>query len=442
MYPNLYYVFKDWFGVEWKGLQFLNMFGLMVALSFIAAAIFFTLELKRKEKQGLMLPREEVIVVGKPASLYELLINAFIGFLFGYKLLGLFFNKPDDVSAQDYIFSRQGNLLGGLAIAALLAGLKWWDKNKEKLKAPERRNVRIWPHDRVGDIVVIALLFGVLGAKLFDAFENWDSFIADPAGTLFSAAGLTFYGGLIVAAVAVCWYAVKRGIKLTHLCDAAAPALMIAYAVGRIGCQVAGDGDWGIYNSAYITDESGKVVAASPEQYKAQLQKYDTYFLHGTAFDSGMLKNNNGRTNKSLDAVQAKSFKAPSFLPTWMVAYNYPGNVNGDGTITLPGRTDHNKILPIPVFPTPFYETVLAFILFLFLWGIRKKIKVPGVMFGIYLIVNGLERFFIEKIRVNHHTSFLGMQLTQAEIIAFFLFISGIVLIFVQRSRAKAANNS
>lgn len=435
MYPNLYYLFKDWFGVEWKGLQFLNMFGLMVALSFIAAAIFFTLELKRKEKQGLLLPREEVIIVGKPASFYELLINAFIGFLFGYKLLGLFIDKADDVSAQDYIFSKQGSMLGGLAVAVLLAALKWWDKNKQKLKEPERRNIRIWPHDRVGDIVVIALLFGVLGAKLFDAFENWDSFIADPAGTLFSAAGLTFYGGLIVAAVAVCWYAYKKGIKLTHLTDAAAPALLIAYAIGRIGCQVAGDGDWGIYNSAYITDDNGKVIAATPEQYKQQLQKYDYYFLHGTAFDSGMLKNNNGRTNKSLDAVPAISFKAPSFLPTWMVAYNYPGNVNKDGPITLPSNnSEHNKVLPIPVFPTPFYETVIAFILFLFLWGMRKKIKVPGVMFGVYLILNGLERFFIEKIRVN--TIFI-YNYTQAEIIAILIILAGIALIIYQKAKAK-----
>ena len=60
-----------------------------------------------------------------------------------------------------------------------------------------------------------------------------------------------------MAAIAICWYAAKRGIKVIHLVDAAAPALLIAYAVGRIGCQVAGDGDWGIYNSAYIADDKG-----------------------------------------------------------------------------------------------------------------------------------------------------------------------------------------
>src|SRR6188768_2589584 len=106
MYPSLYYVFKDWFGVEWQALSFLYTFGLFVALSFIAAALAFSSELKRKEKQGLLLPREEMITVGKPAGIVELLINGIIGFLFGYKLLGLFFSKPENISAQEYIFSK------------------------------------------------------------------------------------------------------------------------------------------------------------------------------------------------------------------------------------------------------------------------------------------------------------------------------------------------
>ena len=83
MYPNLYYVFKDWFGVEWKALKILNTFGLMVAMGFIVAALVITSELKRKEKQGLLLPREEFITVGKPASIAELLINFLTGFIFG-----------------------------------------------------------------------------------------------------------------------------------------------------------------------------------------------------------------------------------------------------------------------------------------------------------------------------------------------------------------------
>ena len=134
MYPNLYYVFKDWFGVDWKALNILNTFGLMVALGFVAAAIVLSAELKRKEKQGLLLPREEAITVGSSASFLDLFVNLVTGFLFGYKLFGLIFNKPAEISAQAYIFSREGNLLAGIITGSLLVALKWWEKNKQKVK--------------------------------------------------------------------------------------------------------------------------------------------------------------------------------------------------------------------------------------------------------------------------------------------------------------------
>ena len=168
MYPNLYYVFKDWFGVDFELLKILNTFGLFVATGFIVAAIVINSELKRKEKQGLLFPREEFITIGKPASLFDLMTNCIVGFVFGYKLFGLLFSKPADISPQAYIFSSEGSIIGGLVLAIALTGLKWREKNKQKLKSPEQRSIRIWPHDRVGDIVIIALVFGILGAKLFD----------------------------------------------------------------------------------------------------------------------------------------------------------------------------------------------------------------------------------------------------------------------------------
>ncbi len=418
MYPNLYYVFKDWFGVEWKPLSFLNTFGFMVAMGFIVAALAIASELKRKEKQGLLLPREEYITVGKPASFLDLLMNFITGFLFGYKLVGLFFNKPDEVSPQAYIFSSEGNLAAGLLLGLVLAGVRWWEKNKQKLKEPEQRVLRIWPHDRVGDIVVISLVFGIIGAKLFDNFENWDDFVQHPMERIFSAGGLTFYGGLIVAAIALWVYAYKKNIRIMHLADAIAPAMLIAYAVGRIGCQVSGDGDWGIYNSAYITDtNTGKAVLAKPGEYEAQLEKYKTYFLDGD------------RASANLLSVPHKSVIAPSFLPNWMVAYSYPQNVNKDGVKINLLTDEHDKGLPVPVFPTPFYETVISTLLFLILWSVRKRIRIAGVMLGLYFIVNGLERFLIEKIRVNNHVLFLGFKLSQAEIISFCLMIGGVLLV-------------
>lgn len=430
MYPNLYYVFKDWFGVEWHALSFLNTFGLMVAVSFIAAAIVITSELKRKEKLGLLLPREEVITVGQPATLGELVINFITGFIFGYKLVGLFFNKPGDVTAQDYIFSRDGNFVGGLLLGAILLGLKWYEKNKNKLKTPERRPVRIWPHDRVGDIVILALVFGILGAKLFDNLENWDEFIQDPIGRIFSASGLTFYGGLILAAVAICWYAYNKGIKLVHLVDAAAPALMIAYGIGRIGCQVAGDGDWGVYNSAYTSDAYGNVSVAGPGDFQQKLTANASYFTEGKVTDTaGKTMYVTDRAYGSLENVPHKSFIGTSMMPNWLFAYSFPQNVNKDG-ILIPGNTEeHNRVLPSPVFPTSLYEFIICTCLFLLLWFMRKSIQVPLVMFGLYLVLNGLERFFIELMRVNKLYTIAGMRLSQAEIIALCLVLIGVVVI-------------
>ncbi len=438
MYPNLYYVFKDWFGVEWNGLKILNTFGLMVALSFVAAAIVLSAELKRKEKLGLLQPSEETIVVGKPASIFDLIFNGIVGFIFGAKLLGLLINKAPEINTQDYIFSKDGNFIGGILMAIILVAIKWYDKNKQKLKVPERRTVRIWPHDRVGDIIIIALIFGILGAKLFDNFEHWDDFIKDPIGKLFSVSGLTFYGGLIVAAIAVCWFAYKKGIKVSHLVDAAAPCLMIAYAVGRIGCQVAGDGDWGIPNSAYSSDAKGNLALAAPGDFEQTLQKNSTYFLEGKVIDNtGKSVFVTDRTYASLAEVPHKSIVGVSFLPKWLFAYSFPQNVNNDG-IPIPGITDdHYSVLPQPVFPTSLYETILCSFLFLILWAVRKKIITPLIMFGIYLILNGVERFLIELVRVNKSYNVSNFSFSQAQEIALMLIIGGIGLIIFAKLHYK-----
>ena len=437
MYPNLYYVFKDWFGVEWKALSFLNTFGLMVALGFLVGAWLLSLELKRKEKQGLLHPLEENIVIGKPASFSELFSNGLIGFIFGYKFLGLFISKPDDISPQEFIFSSQGSIVGGLILALVIAGVKWNEKNRQKLKEPESRVIRIWPHDRVGDIVVLGLIFGIFGAKLFDNLEHWDDFWAHPIQSLFSQSGLAFYGGLIVASIAIIWYSVKKKITIKYLVDAAAPSLIIAYAIGRIGCQISGDGDWGIYNSAYISDNLGNVSVANNNEFENNLKLNSTYYLKGSVNDGDRMSYVTDRTYPTLKDVPHKSIIAPSFLPVWLFAYSYPQNVNIDGII-IPKITDpHNRVLPQPVFPTPLYETIICSLIFLILWIRRKKIKTPLMMFGIYLLLNGIERLFIEKLRVNRFYNILGFQSTQAQFIAILLIIGGLGLIIFSQIKLK-----
>ena len=378
MYPNLYYAFKDLFGVDWKFLRFVNSFGFFVAIAFILAAVVLAHELRRKSKQGIFHPTEMNVVVGKPATAVELILNFLLGFILGYKILALFvMDSAATNDPQAFIFSTLGSLPAGIGLGLFFAGLKWWEKHKQKLPRPEERKVRIWPQDRVGEITIIALIFGLLGAKLFDIFENWADFLKHPGSYIFSPAGLTFYGGLICAAIAISLYNRKHKIPFWPFADAVAPALMLAYAVGRIGCQVSGDGDWGIVNT------------------------------------------------------KPKPF---SWMPDWMWAYNFPHNVNEAG-VPIPGCSGkYCNQLPEGVFPTSFYETILCLILFLVLWMMRKRLKIPGTLFALYLILNGLERFFIETIRVNNKMNLFGLQVTQAEIISSLLVISGIVIwIFLKK---------
>ncbi len=414
MYPNLYFFLKDVFGINaWNWTKFVNSFGFFVAIGFVVAAFVLVKELKRKELEGKLFPLEEVIEVGKPATITELILNAILGFIVGYKALGIFFNK-ESVSPQEYIFSANGSVGGGILLAALFAFLKYREKNKQKLAKPEQRKIRVWPHERVGDITILAAIFGFVGAKIFDNLENWNRFIQDPIGNLLSPSGLTFYGGLICATIAILWFAKKKKISIRHLVDAAAPALMLAYAIGRIGCQVSGDGDWGILNSAYISDSSGKAVIAGPGDFDKALVANKTIYFNEFGSDS----------------IPHKTVKAPGFLPTWMVAYSYPHNVNEQGFKMADCEGDHCNALPVPVFPTPFYETLMCLILFVVLILLRKRFAIPGQLFSIYLVLNGIERFFIEKIRVNTKYDIFGFHPTQAEIISTLLVIAGILLFF------------
>jgi prolipoprotein diacylglyceryltransferase len=116
-------------------------------------------------------------------------------------------------------------------------------------------------------------------------------------------------------------------------------------------------------------------------------------------------------------------------------------NVIKEGEL-IPGCTEeHCYQLPIPVFPTPFYETVICLLLFFLLWFVRKRFSVPGQLFGFYLVLNGLERFFIEKIRVNTQYNIFGFHPTQAELISALLIISGVTII-IYLNRAAAPKRS
>ncbi len=427
MYPNLYQFLKETFHIEpWAFTQYINSFGFFVAISFVLAAMILASELKRKEKQGLLTPLEEDRLVGEPAKWSELLFNLVFGFIVGYKIIGAVTN-PEQSNPQEYIFSAKGSWAGGLFLGLLFSGIKYFEKRSQALAVPELRKIRIWPHERVGDITIMAAVAGFLGAKIFDNLENWDRFIQAPISNLLSPSGLTWYGGLIVAAAVILYYARTKKISLAHLTDAAAPALMFSYATGRIGCQVAGDGDWGIFNSAYGLDQAGKIVEMPTDQFSQTLLQHPGFNQYLVA-EYG-----------SMEAIPHTFFKGISALPNWFWAYNYPHNVNNVGE-QIPGCAGNYcaQLNPL-VFPTPLYEIIACLFLFGVLWSVRKKIRIPGKLFGLYLMFNGAERFLVEKIRVNTTYNLFGFHPTQAELISTALFLGGAYLWWRSGRRAAEA---
>lgn len=385
MYPTVSYFIEDLFGV-FIPLP-IQTFGFFVAIAFLSASWLLTIELKRKEKEGLVKPFNIERTIGLPASSWQLLWAAILGFLIGYKLLDAVLNYSSFAqNPQAFVLSTNGNLLGGVIGLIISTYNKYKEYQKQLLPSPKVITETLRPHEMVGNITMLAAAAGLIGAKIFHNLENLDLFFADPIGQLLSFSGLTFYGGLICGASTVIWYGKKHGINYKVLSDATAPGLMLAYGIGRMGCHFSGDGDWGIANTA---DKPNWM----------------------------------------------------SFLPDWMWAYDYPNNVINAGVPIEGCIGNYCNHLPIPVFPTAFYEIIMALSLFAFLWAIRKRITIPGMLFGVYLVVNGVERFFIEKIRINTTYEVFSYEITQAEIISSCLIIAGLGIVFsLNRLKKKAVN--
>src|SRR5918999_1150533 len=94
-------------------------------------------------------------------------------------------------------------------------------------------------------IVFAAAIGGLIGARILFIFEEWENFLVAPLRYVFTGAGFTWYGGFFGGIAAVSWVVKKNNIPWLIAADIAAPALALAYGVGRLGCHVAGDGDWG-----------------------------------------------------------------------------------------------------------------------------------------------------------------------------------------------------
>lgn len=121
--------------------------------------------------------------------------------------------------------------------------------------------------------VTAAGLSGLLGARVWYIGENWSALRHDLFGALFASAGFTFYGGFIIAAIVVYVLAKRDGTDMGRFCDALGPCLALGYAVGRLGCQLSGDGDygsatygfWGMsYSTGVVPTLAGERVYPTP----------------------------------------------------------------------------------------------------------------------------------------------------------------------------------
>jgi phosphatidylglycerol:prolipoprotein diacylglycerol transferase len=228
---------------------------------------------------------------------------------------------------------------------------------------------------RIGRLMDWLLLWcGVIGfagalllAKLEDGYGLWHQ----PWQWLMKYHGLTFYGGLLFGAVTYLLILRRRGISLATAADIGSPGMLLAYAIGRMGCHLAGDGDWGIMNRA-------------PKP--------------------GWL----------------------SWAPDWTWAAYYPHNVIRQGVYLEGCRLDYCTVLPDAVFPTSLYESLVCLLLFFLLWGLRRRLTAPGLLFSIYAVMIGLERFLVEYIRITPRHVYLGWMLTQAQLISLGFMVIGI----------------
>lgn len=401
MYPDFQYLFQSIFGTpmpEW--LSLFKTFGFFVALAFVGAAWATGQELRRKARQGFLQPEYQTIIIGKPVAVSEILINTLVGFLLGFKLGGLPGHIADIApNPMGYALSWTGNLPLGILGAVLIGGYNYYQRKKIELPTPETKKIAVYPHDQMTEIVVIAAIGGLAGAKLFNAFETWDDFVKNPIQSLTSSSGLTFLGGLILATICFYYYCRRHNIPFRHMCDAAAPGIMLAYGVGRLGCQFSGDGDWGIYNTAYVSEANGALRAATPADHNYIMQMI-------------------GNTDHA-------SLTAPSFLPRWLVGMNFPHNVGHEGIPIHGCLGEYCSVLPVSVFPTPIYEAIVCILLFAVLWKLRTRFTRTLQMFGTYLILVGVERFLVELIRVNYKYDWGFIHPSQAEILSVVLVAVG-----------------
>ena len=218
--------------------------------------------------------------------------------------------------------------------------------------------------DATWDLLFMAVVGGILGAKLYYLLLNFPRLVEDPFGLVFARAGLVFYGGFIGGLLLVVWQIRRSGLHLPTQADLVAPSLALAYSVGRIGCFLVGD-DWGKPTGSWV----------------------------GIRFPEG----------------------SP---PTRVDIIEHDFGIQVDPDLIA----QYGEI--VPVHPTQLYEVVLSFLIFCLLWRFRGHSKVKGWLFMDWLALAGAERFLAEFFRAKDDR-FFGF-LTLAQVISLVLVLVGL----------------
>jgi phosphatidylglycerol:prolipoprotein diacylglycerol transferase len=101
-------------------------------------------------------------------------------------------------------------------------------------------------------LLLVIIPSAIAGAKIFHIFENWSEFLRDPKGMIFSGAGLSVFGGFILAFLLSMILIRKNKESILEIFDLTVPSMALAYGIGRLGCHVSGDGCYGIATASFL----------------------------------------------------------------------------------------------------------------------------------------------------------------------------------------------
>lgn len=241
---------------------------------------------------------------------------------------------------------------------------------------------RGWNPSIAGTITIIAVVTGIAGAKALHLIENWDEFLRHPSEA-FSPGGLTWYGGFVLGLIAVIWYVRRKGLPLLQFLDILGVALVLSYGVGRIGCHLSGDGDYGT----------------------------PTNLPWGTIYAQGIAKPTYALADYFIehpDERAAWSYDSLRVIPAGLDRMGHPMS-----------RFDQVT----PLHPAPIYELLLGIAGYGILLALRKRPWPDGTIFAFYLMIAAVFRLAVEILRLNPRLAF---GLSEAQLFAIVLFGAGL----------------